>query len=196
MAAAALFANKGYAGTSVREIVEAAWVTKPTLYYYFKNKEDLFVKLMDMAMETFSLILDEALARKGAMRERLVGLYMDFHRTAHENVDLLKLVNSLIYGPHGATPAYDIMKVSGHMEAVFNAILDAGIREGELEDEVREDVMLLLIGLLRSIQVLLVLKMPHRTVTPESIAKAIDLVFDGARSSLVKSGELKRGIRQ
>jgi hypothetical protein len=88
------------------------------------------------------------------------------------------------------------MKVSGHMEAVFNAILDAGIREGELEDEIREDVMLLLIGLLRSIQVLLVLKMPHRTVTPESIAKAIDLVFDGARSSLVKSGELKRGIRQ
>jgi AcrR family transcriptional regulator len=196
MAAAALFANKGYAGTSVREIVEAACVTKPTLYYYFKNKEDLFVKLMDMAMETFSLLLEEVLARKGAMRERLVGLYMDFHRCAHENVDLLKLVNSLIYGPHGATPAYDIMKVSGHMEAVFNAILDAGIREGELEDEIREDVMLLLIGLLRSIQVLLVLKMPHRTVTPESIARAIDLVFDGARSSLVKSRELKRGIRQ
>ena len=33
IAAATLFANKGYAGTSVREIVEAAGVTKPTLYY-------------------------------------------------------------------------------------------------------------------------------------------------------------------
>ncbi len=44
LAAASLFANKGYAGTAVREIVAAAGVTKPTLYYYFKNKEDLYVR--------------------------------------------------------------------------------------------------------------------------------------------------------
>ncbi|MBW2208934.1 MAG: helix-turn-helix transcriptional regulator, partial [Deltaproteobacteria bacterium] len=41
-AATALFAQKGYAGTSVREIVERAGVTKPVLYYYFENKEGLF----------------------------------------------------------------------------------------------------------------------------------------------------------
>jgi len=30
-----MFAEKGYAGTSVREIVEQAGVSKPVLYYYF-----------------------------------------------------------------------------------------------------------------------------------------------------------------
>ena len=30
-----LFANRGYAGTSVQDITEEAKVTKPTLYYYF-----------------------------------------------------------------------------------------------------------------------------------------------------------------
>lgn len=45
LAAARLFANRGYAGTSVREIVAMAGVTKPTLYYYFKNKDDLCIKL-------------------------------------------------------------------------------------------------------------------------------------------------------
>ena len=37
-----LFAEKGYAGASVREIVEKAGVSKPVLYYYFKSKEGLF----------------------------------------------------------------------------------------------------------------------------------------------------------
>lgn len=43
-----LFGHAGYAGASVREVVEAAGVTKPTLYYYFKNKEDLFRQAVDV----------------------------------------------------------------------------------------------------------------------------------------------------
>ena len=35
------FAQKGYEATSTREIVEAAGVTKPMLYYYFGSKEGL-----------------------------------------------------------------------------------------------------------------------------------------------------------
>ena len=195
MAAATLFANKGYAGTSVREIVEVATVTKPTLYYYFKNKEDLYVKLMDMAMQTFSMLLDESLVRTGTMRKRLVALYMDIYRLFHENIDLLRLVNSVIYGPRGATPPYDILKVSDRLDAVFHAILDGGIREGELNEENRDDVMLLLIGILRSIQILLVLNMPHRTITPKAIAGAIDIVFDGARNVLSETRKTQGGIK-
>jgi len=40
-AAARLFAEQGYDATSVREIVEAAGVTKPTLYYHFGSKQGL-----------------------------------------------------------------------------------------------------------------------------------------------------------
>jgi len=42
-----LFAEKGYAATSVREIIEAVGLAKPVLYYYCKNKVDLFSKLVD-----------------------------------------------------------------------------------------------------------------------------------------------------
>jgi AcrR family transcriptional regulator len=37
-----LFSAKGYEGVSVSELTEAAGITKPTLYYYFGNKEGLF----------------------------------------------------------------------------------------------------------------------------------------------------------
>ena len=40
------FAEKGYEATSVREIIEAAGVTRPVLYYYCSNKEDLFKRLV------------------------------------------------------------------------------------------------------------------------------------------------------
>ena len=44
-AATALFAEKGYASTTVREIVAGAGVSKPVLYYYFKNKEGIFLAI-------------------------------------------------------------------------------------------------------------------------------------------------------
>ena len=36
-----LFTNRGYAATSVREIVEMAGVTKPSLYYHFESKDGI-----------------------------------------------------------------------------------------------------------------------------------------------------------
>ena len=47
--AAKLFAERGYDATSVREIVEAAGVAKPTLYYYFRSKEGLGAGPVDRA---------------------------------------------------------------------------------------------------------------------------------------------------
>ncbi len=46
-----LFAEKGYAGTSVREIVDRAGVSKPVLYYYFKSKEGLFYAILEWAAD-------------------------------------------------------------------------------------------------------------------------------------------------
>jgi AcrR family transcriptional regulator len=49
-AAARLFAERGYDATSVREIVEAAGVTKPTLYYHFGSKQGLAEALLTRPM--------------------------------------------------------------------------------------------------------------------------------------------------
>src|SRR5215471_20203055 len=46
-AARALFAEKGYSGSTVDEIVVKARTTKPMLYYYFGNKEGLFAAVLE-----------------------------------------------------------------------------------------------------------------------------------------------------
>lgn len=46
-AAAALFARKGYAGTTVDDIVGAAGVSKPALYRHVASKKDLHLALLE-----------------------------------------------------------------------------------------------------------------------------------------------------
>jgi AcrR family transcriptional regulator len=42
-----VFAERGFHGTSMDEVAEAAGVTKPVLYQHFDSKRELFVELLD-----------------------------------------------------------------------------------------------------------------------------------------------------
>jgi AcrR family transcriptional regulator len=57
--AARLFGEKGYDGTSLRDIAEAAGITKAALYYHFPDKERLYE---DVAMTRMSALLEEVKA--------------------------------------------------------------------------------------------------------------------------------------
>ncbi len=50
-AAAALFREHGYERTRLNDIAHALNVTKPTLYYYVKNKEDILVEIQQTGFE-------------------------------------------------------------------------------------------------------------------------------------------------
>lgn len=56
--AAAAFMEKGYYKTSLDDIAKRHKVTKPTLYYYIKNKEDILIKCEDVASERINGLLD------------------------------------------------------------------------------------------------------------------------------------------
>ena len=64
--AAELFTQKGYAATTVREIVAAAGVTKPVLYYYFRNKEGIYLELMREAFAKMDDLVAISLEDQGS----------------------------------------------------------------------------------------------------------------------------------
>ena len=72
--AAELFTQKGYAATTVREIVAAGGVTKPVLYYYFRNKEGIYLELMRQAFTRVDDLLQAALEDQGSATQRLLRL--------------------------------------------------------------------------------------------------------------------------
>src|SRR3954454_6457963 len=79
--AARLFATQGYDATSVRTIVEAAGVTKPTLYYHFGSKGGLAQALLTVPM-TGLIVESRAILDEGgdpvAALERIMERHFEF----------------------------------------------------------------------------------------------------------------------
>lgn len=49
--AADIFSRRGYRGTSMNEIAATVQLSKPTLYHYFRNKEEILIRLYEDVME-------------------------------------------------------------------------------------------------------------------------------------------------
>lgn len=64
-AALELFAEQGYANTSVRQVVDTAGVTKGALYHYFQSKDDLLFAIYERILSVQTEHL-EAIIAKGA----------------------------------------------------------------------------------------------------------------------------------
>ena len=58
----ALFAERGYAAVTMDEVAAAVGVTKPLLYNYFGNKEQLYLACMTPAGEALTQAIVEAVA--------------------------------------------------------------------------------------------------------------------------------------
>jgi len=57
-AAARIFNERGYHQTSVADVAEALGVSKPFLYYYLKNKDDILFECLRIATEELHRMLD------------------------------------------------------------------------------------------------------------------------------------------
>jgi TetR/AcrR family transcriptional regulator, cholesterol catabolism regulator len=92
-AAEKLFAEKGYAATSVQEITEAAEVNKALLYYYFEDKHTLYVSLIDDGVAEFRRMLNESLATSGSHTERLCVFIREHITLAWNRTTLIQVVH-------------------------------------------------------------------------------------------------------
>jgi AcrR family transcriptional regulator len=84
VAAALLFARDGYYRVSVREICESAEVSKPVLYYYFNDKENLLEELMKETYYRVEELKKKHLSSTNGLEELLRGIvkmYSDFLST-------------------------------------------------------------------------------------------------------------------
>lgn len=65
-AAAAMFAAKGYDGTSIRDIAGAVGMLPGSLYYHFKSKEELLLAVYRKGVARFEAAIDAALGETAA----------------------------------------------------------------------------------------------------------------------------------
>ena len=63
--AAHMFLEQGYRRTSMSELAKRLQITKPALYYYFRNKEEILVECYHAGITLIETLLDKALVSRG-----------------------------------------------------------------------------------------------------------------------------------
>lgn len=126
-----LFAQKGYAATSIREIVDAAGTTAPSLYYYFGNKEGLYIELMQTHFAQFDSLLEPHLNPAEGARSRLQKLIDQIFSHVIEDQDFFRLMYTIYYGPPQGAPFFDITYFHIRFHGYIRKIVEEGIKTKE-----------------------------------------------------------------
>jgi AcrR family transcriptional regulator/DNA-binding XRE family transcriptional regulator len=130
-AAIALFADKGYSRVSIRELAQRAGCSTANLYHHFASKYDIFVSLIEGAMERHNAGLEEAVElydSPAAQLRHVLRAHLVVHMTRPE-VRLLREDFHPIVGPE----LQRFIRGRDRYERGVRRIVERGLREGELE---------------------------------------------------------------
>ncbi len=129
--AAKLFAERGYDATSVREIVETAGVSKPTLYYYFRSKEGLAQALLAVPLAELVATLRQLVTSTKDPIRCLEDVMEAQYAFCREDPDRARFIYALVFGPMGSEVASDLepfkADLNGWTEAAVRRLAEAGI---------------------------------------------------------------------
>jgi TetR/AcrR family transcriptional regulator len=145
-AALHLFASKGYAATSVRDIVNAAGVTAPTLYHHFGNKEGIFLAILQAGLARVEAARQEVLAAGGSAAVRIMRLGRSLVALRHEFADLVWAIGRMVLGPPPTGLPIDLGKLDREKTRPFEQLVEEGIATGEFRPCAPRHVAMALVG--------------------------------------------------
>ncbi|WP_292661789.1 TetR/AcrR family transcriptional regulator [Nitratifractor sp.] len=127
------FSAKGYEGTTLDDIAGACGITKPAIYYHFKDKAALYEAV---TCSQFN-VLEERILRQteeGGAKERLRRYITTFGNFLIDNPHFSAIFSREITGGAGTLPESCTDKMSGILERL-REILDQGKTEGSFASE-------------------------------------------------------------
>jgi len=143
-----LFSRKGYEATSVREICEAAGITKPTLYHFYGSKEGVYRAIVDGTLDAFRSTMVAAVESPGPPAERLKRVARLHFARVRENDQLFRFILALIHNPASSAPKTDFPRFYEGMVALVAKVVEEGVRAGQFAPGPLEVRMLVFMGAL------------------------------------------------
>jgi len=166
--ALSLFAEKGYSATSVRDIINAAGVTQPTLYYYCSNKADLFHRLVRKLYEATQDKLTRAIDETSGCEARLRLMVRRSFEYCACDPRVPRLMFQTHYGPPVPEVAKELEKLTSQRFALVTRVMQDGLDGNEITGHDAKTLALIFCCLMdQSINVLSRLPHPERHLTPE-----------------------------
>ncbi len=130
--AAELFARQGYANTTMAQIVRALGVTKPFVYYYFRDKQEIFEVLSwQPAVDCFTVLDFAAGDPRPACDKVLEGLERLIRATiVHYPCGFFPYREPQVYRPEYTAA---LKRLANHFYDLLCPLLEQARRDGYLE---------------------------------------------------------------
>lgn len=174
-----LFAAKGYAETSVREIIETAGVTRPVLYYYFQNKAELFCYLIETEFALLYEGMDAIVARHSGCRDRLKALAGFVFERAQGSPEIVRFLLRFFFAPPDEPIRIDSEKLAQERLYRIVAIMADGLKSGEIGGGDPGALALAFSGMM-DLHVMAKARNPEIALSKELGGALVDLFMDGA----------------
>lgn len=131
-AAKQLFIERGYYGLAMREIAEVVGVSKAALYYHFRDKEELFLAILDLYLGEVEALIQRAIGEQATAHGRIRALVSGFLSQPVEQRAVIRLASQEM--AHLSDQARDAFNQAYHTRFIgrLEEILRQGMERGEL----------------------------------------------------------------
>jgi AcrR family transcriptional regulator len=180
---AKLFSQQGYNGVSIRDIAQACGMTNAALYYHFKNKEDLFLAMLQRDHEKAMASLREAANSPGDLREdlrQLVMRYAEITCARRQSFQTLWRDLRSIEDVRGH-------KMLGEMRFKFLGPLEERIAQAQVDGEIKPGEARLYARLLHGLILALTNEGPpgkQHKPTSQEVELVVDVFLNGTRERI------------
>jgi AcrR family transcriptional regulator len=136
-----LFAKKGYEATSMSEVAKATNIEKSSLYYFFKNKESLFIEILESIWkELIHDVYDLTKRRKEykSNQEHFAAIIEHFINRSLEGGIMLGMSDDIC--THMSKPAV-FKNISKHIECSKKLLREGLKKYGVKQSEIAEELI-------------------------------------------------------
>lgn len=135
-AAEVLFAEKGFDAVSMSAIAKLANTSKPNIYHHFKNKNELYLAIMEAAVQRASDLMDSLEDSPGTLSQRLAR----FSAGQLDNILHHDRSTQLILREAFSGGSERGRQIANQMVSKVFSRLVAMVHQGQLSGEFRDDV--------------------------------------------------------
>ena len=171
--AAQLFNERGFYETSLNELAKRLNVTKPSLYYYFKNKDDILLQILNQAT------LEFAPAMRLAEQSSLCGLGKLKIFVTQYTISMTGAFGKCMVlsglGPLEPSSRDELTPAFRHIDTFVRGLLDEGVQDGSIAPC---DTKIVAFSLFGAMHWLARWYRPEGELAPQEIADKVFALFE------------------
>ena len=129
--AAHLFLEHGYRRSSMGLIANQLKITKPALYHYFRNKEEILIECYRYGIAYIERLLDQTSGNLGTGLRKL-GMYVEAWAAAVAQYDFGRCVATLDDSELSPTTRREVRALKRRMDQRLRSYIEEGIADGSI----------------------------------------------------------------